>query len=297
MAKQPPILLVNKTARQSKRRTTRKASSTSKAGSRRRTRKRRAEKELPAWLRKLLLIGVATGVILACYTLFIRPYLYRSGVFEIPKETNVYFPAGYKVYGIDLSHYQGEVDWELMKKGLEHDSVKLSFVFVKATEGKDHLDASFQSHIRQARKHGYIVGAYHYFSLQSDPEEQADWYANNVNLYAGELPPVLDVEEQRGPEKAFRAAVLKWLKRIEKHYGVKPIIYTSYKFKERYLHTPAFDTYPFWIAHYYVRELSYKGKWHFWQHTDRGVVPGIHEDVDLNVFNGSLDDLKKLTIR
>ncbi|WP_262895308.1 GH25 family lysozyme, partial [Bacteroides thetaiotaomicron] len=65
----------------------------------------------------------------------------------------------------------------------------------------------------------------------------------------------------------------------------------------RYLDDSIFNAYPYWIAHYYVDSVKYQGKWDFWQHTDVGNVPGIKEDVDLNVFNGTLEELKKLTIK
>jgi lysozyme len=78
---------------------------------------------------------------------------------------------------------------------------------------------------------------------------------------------------------------------------MKPIIYTSYKYKTRYLDDPAFEAYPLWIAHYYVDALSYEGAWHFWQHTDYGAVPGIDGSVDLNVFNGTLDELKRYRLK
>ena len=97
--------------------------------------------------------------------------------------------------------------------------------------------------------------------------------------------------------KELQQSIKRWLDRVEAHYGVKPILYTSYKFKTRYLNDSIFDTYPYWIAHYYVDSVKYEGKWHFWQHTDVGSVPGIGEDVDLNVFNGSLDELKKMTLQ
>ena len=73
---------------------------------------------------------------------------------------------------------------------------------------------------------------------------------------------------------------------VEKHYSVTPILYTGYKFRTSYLNTPDFDHYPYWIAHYYVDTLEYKGEWAFWQHTDAGRVDGINGDVDINVFNG-----------
>jgi lysozyme len=84
---------------------------------------------------------------------------------------------------------------------------------------------------------------------------------------------------------------------VESHYGVKPIIYASYKFKTKYLNDPVFDSYPYWIAHYYVDSVRYQGDWKFWQHTDVGTLPGIDEEVDLNVFNGSLSEMKGLLIK
>lgn len=84
---------------------------------------------------------------------------------------------------------------------------------------------------------------------------------------------------------------------VEAHYGVKPILYTSYKFKKRYLSDSIFNAYPYWIAHYYVDSVRYEGKWHFWQHTDVGTVPGIEEEVDLNVFNGTMEELLELTLK
>ena len=77
---------------------------------------------------------------------------------------------------------------------------------------------------------------------------------------------------------------------------MKPILYTGYKFKVDYLNTPEFADYPFWIAHYYVKELQYQGDWTFWQYTDCGKVKGIKGHVDCNIFNGSMSDLCKLLI-
>ena len=94
----------------------------------------------------------------------------------------------------------------------------------------------------------------------------------------------------------FQQDILTWLHIVEDRYHVKPILYTYYKFKEKYLSTPVFEDYPYWIAHYYVDNVEYKGEWKFWQHTDVGKLPGIKGYVDFNIYNGSYYDLKKLTI-
>ena len=95
----------------------------------------------------------------------------------------------------------------------------------------------------------------------------------------------------------FQREILAWLHAVEDKYHVKPIIYTYYKFKMKYLGTPVFDDYPYWIAHYYVDKVEYKGEWKFWQHTDAGRLPGIKGYVDFDLYNGSFYDLKKLCIK
>ena len=109
---------------------------------------------------------------------------------------------------------------------------------------------------------------------------------------------MLDVEHKPKNESVedFQTDILTWLHIVENKYGVKPIIYTYYKFKDAYLSAPVFDDYPYWIAHYYVDKVEYQGKWKFWQHTDVGKLPGINGHVDLNIYNGSYYDLMRLTI-
>ena len=193
--------------------------------------------------------------------------------------------------------YQGNIDWEELKQNKETD-FPLHFIFMKATEGGDHGDDTFKQNFEQARQHGFIRGAYHFFTPRTDALKQADFFIRTVKLDSGDLPPVLDVElSGKKSKKELQQSIKKWLDRVEAHYGVKPILYTSYKFKTHYLDDSLFNAYPYWIAHYYVDSVKYQGKWHFWQHTDIGSVPGIHHDVDLNVFNGSLEELRKMTMR
>lgn len=119
-----------------------------------------------------------------------------------------------------------------------------------------------------------------------------------VRLEPGDLPPVLDVETRPADlsTEEFQRNILTWLHIVEDYYQVKPIIYTYYNFKQKYLNDSRFDGYPYWIAHYYVSKMGYRGPWKFWQHTDAGRMPGIGTYVDLNIYNGSYYDLKQLTI-
>lgn len=155
----------------------------------------------------------------------------------------------------------------------------------------------FRQIFDSAKAYGFIRGAYHFYNPKTDPVRQADFFINSVKLDTGDLPPVLDIEKRGDDARTLRRDLKIWLDKIERHYKVKPILYTSYKFKTRYLNDSIFDSYPYWIAHYYVDSVEYKGNWKFWQHTDVGTLPGIREKVDLNIFNGSLEELKCMTIR
>lgn len=209
---------------------------------------------------------------------------------------DVTYPKGYSIHGIDISHHQGTIDWEQLSTAtVDHEPV--AFVMIKATEGKSHLDENFNDNFYQARQYGFIRGAYHYFSPTVSGKLQANYYLHQVHLDDGDLPPILDIEETGGlTTEELRKQALTWLRMVEDRYEVAPIIYTGLKFKEQHLSTPEFARYPFWIAHYYVKEVGYTGAWKFWQHTDLGHVAGIEGAVDLNVYNGSMYDLRHLTI-
>lgn len=206
------------------------------------------------------------------------------------------FPEGYNIRGLDISHYQEEINWELLRNSsLNNDPIR--FIIIKATEGESLWDKNFNHNFYQSKKNDFIRGAYHFFVPGIDPIKQAKFFVKQVQLEPGDLPPVLDVENAgRLTDKELKRDVKKWLDYAEKHYGVKPILYTGYKFKMKYLNDSTFNSYPHWIAHYNVDKLKYKGKWHFWQHTDCGNVDGIKGNVDCNIFNGSLEELQELLI-
>ena len=252
---------------------------------------------MPVWLRNVL-AGILILLFSAgFYYFFIRPYAYRWKPCYGFKGYGVCLPSHYEVHGIDISHYQGDIDWNLLARQ-QQERFPIRFVFMKATEGGDHSDETFASNFAEARRHGFIRGAYNFFIPRTDAIQQADFFIRTVRLDSADLPPVLDVETTGNKSAAeLKRAVKTWLDRVEQHYGVKPILYTSYKFKLRYLNDSIFNSYPYWIAHYYVDSVRYEGPWHFWQHTDAGVVPGIEGNVDLNVFNGSLEALDSLTLQ
>ena len=239
------------------------------------------------------IIIVAVAYIGLFYYFFVSPYSFRwKAIYGEPE-----YPEGYNVRGIDISHYQNNIKWEKLRNAsLNNDPVR--FIIIKATEGKDLYDDDFNDNFFQAQQNDFIRGAYHFFVPGVDAEAQAKFYLHQVHLVPGDLPPVLDIEKIGKLTKAqLQKDVKKWLDIVEKKYGVKPILYTSYKFKKDYLDSPVFNEYPYWIAHYYINKLEYKGDWVMWQHTDCGKVDGIKGFGDCNIFNGTVKDLEAFTLK
>lgn len=252
----------------------------------------RALQKFPSWV---IWFGgglVVIGYIWAFYYFFVGPSSFRWKALY----GDVAYPEGYEIHGIDISHYQGEIDWNQLDEALI-ERCPVRFIVIKATEGTNNLDESFKENFFKVRDNGFIRGAYHFWSTKSTAADQAEYFLKNVHLEDGDLPPILDVEKKGNISNAqFKKDILTWLHIVEKAYNVKPIIYTYYKFKMQYLNDKIFDQYPYWIAHYYVDSIEYKGKWKFWQHTDAGRLPGIKGYVDFDIYNGSYYDLRKLTI-
>jgi lysozyme len=206
-------------------------------------------------------------------------------------------PEGYKVHGIDVSRYQSKIDWKYIESFTgDKQDVKISFAFIKATEGRSIQDPLFKTNWENIGQTDIIRGAYHYFVPTRSALEQAQNFIANVELLKGDLPPVLDIEKLGPPGAAkLRENVKIWLNEVEKHYGMIPIIYSSIDFYKKYLIVDAdLRKYPLWIAHYDKKKIVFEESWLFWQHNDKGRIPGISEKVDFNVFNGNLDKLKSL---
>lgn len=196
--------------------------------------------------------------------------------------------------GIDVSHYQGRIRWDLIAPA------SLQFAFIKATGGVHRVDPEFDNNWHGTREVGITRGAYHFFYASDDPVAQAEHFARTVvSLRPDDLPPVIDVEITDGatPE-ALIDGVLTWLNTVESRLGRRPIVYTYHAFANQYLTDPRLAGYPLWIAAYDVRRpqppLTWNVRgWHFWQHTHSGSFEGVDSVVDLNVFNGSIEQLQQ----
>lgn len=198
----------------------------------------------------------------------------------------------YPVKGIDVSSYQGEINWEMLSKQ------NISFAFIKATEGSSFVDKNFAYNFEEAKKTSLAVGAYHFFSYDSDGETQAENFINTVKPYQGMLPPVIDLEfygdkEKNPPEREHVTEQLKtMLDILEKHYNQKPIIYSTEKSYRLYLSND-YEDYDIWIRNVLVKpNLSDGRSWTFWQYTNREQLKGYcgeEKYIDINVFYGSTE--------
>ncbi|MCC6459470.1 MAG: glycoside hydrolase family 25 protein [Saprospiraceae bacterium] len=246
----------------------------------------------------LILFGVALWIspVLRFRLLELLDYPFHYKEF---KHFGIRIPNGYGVHGIDVSRYQDRVDW-VRVKGMRVDDVRISFAFIKATEGTWLEDTWFDYNWENARRQGIIRGAYHFFLPDLSPKAQATHFARTVRLRSGDLPPVVDIEVTRGMNKAqVQKFTLEFLQLLEKKFGIKPIVYTNRDFyKNHFANEPDYKPYCFWIAHYYVTDLHMPddSKWHFWQHSDRGTVNGINEPVDFNVFYGDSASLRRMCV-
>ena len=202
---------------------------------------------------------------------------------------------GTKIVGIDLSEYQGEVNWP--EVNAIEEKFPIQFVFVRATVGNDRVDKAFDKNWLGAKDRKIIRGAYHYYRPNENSLEQAALYIKTVRLYKGDLPPVLDIEKLPENQSVARLKIglRRWLEAVEAHYKVKPIIYTGEKYYDDFL-KEEFSDYLFWIANYNFYREKMKEDWLFWQFTEKGSVPGIIGNVDVNIYNGDLQQLQFITV-
>ncbi len=200
-----------------------------------------------------------------------------------------------KAIGIDVSEYQGDISWSYVDT-LE-EKYPLRFVFVRATVGRDRKDLQFKRNWLGAKENKMIRGAYHYYRPNENSLEQAELFIKTVTLEKGDLPPVLDIEQLPKNQSITRLKVglRRWLTAVELHYGVKPIIYTGEKYYDDFL-KEEFSDYLFWIANYNFYREKIQDDWLFWQFTEKAIVPGIDYKVDVNIYNGDLQQLQFITV-
>ncbi len=193
------------------------------------------------------------------------------------------------IIGIDVSHYQGRINWtEVSSRGIE-------FAYIKATEGITVKDSMCNSNYTEAKRAGINTGMYHFYIYNDNPIDQANNFLKVVNcLNPGDIYPVLDLEQEfvnnQISNRDYQRNVLLWLTTVENKLGVKPIIYSNYSFAKVNLSDHRFADYRLWISEYDVDKpelplIWENSSWTLWQITDKGSVRGIDGNVDISIFN------------
>lgn len=212
-------------------------------------------------------------------------FAFEKGLVRFNHPDRVEFP----IYGIDVSHHQGPIDWPVVAAS------DISFVFIKATEGGDFTDLRFADNWHDANANsnanGLATSAYHFFTLCRPGGEQAAHFLQTVTLARAGLPPVVDLEYggncSARPDKAdFMAELTAFLAPVEAAAGRLALLYVTGEFYEDYL-VGRLAANPLWVRNIFRRpQLPDERGWVFWQYTNRGRVDGISGPVDLNVFHG-----------
>jgi lysozyme len=198
--------------------------------------------------------------------------------------------SGATVKGIDVSYYQGAIDWPAVRA----DGVE--YAFVRATDGLGYRDSRFEANWAGAGAQGILRGAYQFFRPTQDPIAQADLLLSMIASSPGELPPVIDVEDSGGLSPSVVAArVRTWIERVRPVIGREPIIYTGFYFWRDDVGAADMTGSPLWHAQYSSAQCptiaAPWSDWAFWQYTATGRVAGIAGDVDVNRWNGTAEDL------
>jgi lysozyme len=198
--------------------------------------------------------------------------------------------AGKKLWGIDISKYQRNINWSLMVRRNKPD-----FVFVKVSEGTTILDPFYKTHKRNLEKHNILHGGYHFMSFTSSGRSQAYRFIKHAGLKKGNMVPVLDVEytSRHLPNKRkVISEIRSFCTIIEQYYGVKPIIYTHPHLYAKYL-KGNFDNYPLWLCDY---KNTPRYNWDIWQHTASARLYGYQGRIDKNVMKSDKNTLSKLVM-
>jgi len=209
--------------------------------------------------------------------------------------------------GIDVSHYQEEIDWGKVRAS------GVRFAILKASEGTSYVDEMFEENFRGAVAAGIVPGTYHFYLPSLDPLQQAAHYLSVLQEVVGTqpcLPPCMDLETAGGTRAAMNVGVRSFMEEVRKQAGRPGLMYTSPGFWGTYLPAPTLTqnrlkpadvewatAYPLWLAHYttgWPSQVYPWAGWTFWQYSSAGKVAGVPTRVDLNFFNGSEAELAAL---
>lgn len=228
-----------------------------------------------------LLVEFRAAIIFLIITIFIV-YCFEEGFLRFNYPSRQKYP----IHGIDISHHQGNIDWDILKQE------NIQFVYMKATEGLDWVDPKFKLFWKSALKKEMVVGAYHYYRFCKTGIEQANNFIAIVPKNKKSMPHAVDLEyigncETEKTKQKIISEISDYIIKIRDYYGKKPIIYATEEFYNDYLINQMMET-KIWIRNIFFNpELPDNREWTIWQYSNRGRIKGIEKNVDLNVFHGN----------
>ncbi len=188
--------------------------------------------------------------------------------------------------GIDVSHYQGKINWDAVA-----GDGKISYAYLKATEGATLVDDTYARNLSEAKRVGLKVGSYHFYRPNTDWRKQLENLSSVVKPGEQDLLPIIDIEHRgKGSEEMFLKNLRDFITQVTKIYGKKPLLYTFHNFYNRHL-AGEFKDYKWMIARYRDDEPTLDdGKdYVIWQYTASGRIAGVDGNVDRSRLMGEYD--------
>lgn len=185
--------------------------------------------------------------------------------------------------GIDVSHYQGSIDWDQVA-----GSSKISYVYLKATEGASLVDNTYERNLAEARRVGLSVGSYHFYRPNISWRQQFENLTSVVKRDDQDLVPIIDIEHKGScSDEKFISDLTSFINEVTRYYGKKPLLYTFHNFYNRHL-SGHFMDYHWMIARYRsdMPTLDDGKDYVIWQYTSSGSIPGIKGNVDRSRLMG-----------
>lgn len=194
----------------------------------------------------------------------------------IPKEgSRAAFGTGRE--GIDISHYQGMIDWKVVAQ-----SGEINYVYMKCTEGANYVDPTYARNSEQARRAGLPVGVYHFYKPEVSPQQQFENLIRVAKREDMDLLPMIDVEHRgKGSDASFVSNLKKFVELVTDYYGCRPLMYSGQNFYNKFL-AGHFKDYVWMMAKYHETPPACTDglDYCFWQFTSSSRVPGIQGNVD-----------------
>lgn len=235
----------------------------------------------------IIIIMISAAVLLSAA---IVAALFYFGVLHINNPDKNDYP----VAGVDVSRYQGEIDWKTLS------SQDIRFAYIKATEGSSFVDPQFEKNWKDAGNTDLRIGAYHFFSFESSGEKQAELYCNTVERVSNMLPPAIDVEyygafnaKSNIDFNAIKQELRVLIDKLTDEYGMKPVIYCDEKTYDSIVKDDFSDC-DLWYRSVYSK-IPDDIEWTFWQYSNRHALKGYNGKeryIDMNVFCGTASEFE-----